>query len=105
LKRSLTYDNVIIIRKGLIIIIHKIDEIEIAAIAEISKRVNEFGNKIRKGTANPEGFMSMNDIENNWLQLKNATDKVYADMVSQMITSIDERDIVCKKKESTENVE
>jgi len=85
----------------LIIIKKIIEEIEHAAIEKITKKVNEFGNKIKNGTSNADNFITMNDIENNWQQLKNETEKTYAEMVKQMIDAIDEREIVRKKKENT----
>ena len=85
----------------MIIIKKIIEEIEHAAIEKITKKVNEFGNKIKNGTSNADNFITMNDIENNWQQLKNETEKTYAEMVKQMIDAIDEREIVRKKKENT----
>lgn len=85
----------------MIIIKQTIEDIENKAVIEISKQVSEFGNKIKSGTSNADDFMTIDDIENNWQELRNATEKTYTNMVSKMINAIDERDIVCKKKENT----
>ena len=83
----------------------KIEEIELEAISKLTKQVSEFGNRIIDGTTSSDNFMTMNDIEYNWKNLRNETEKVYTEMVSQIIAAVDERDIIRKKKESTETEE
>jgi len=89
----------------MIIIKQTIEEIELAAIEEIAKQVSVFGEKLDTGTEDEDNFITMNDIESNWQGLRNATDNVYAGMVSRMITAVNERGIVRKKKENTERAE
>ena len=86
----------------MVIMEQTIEEIERKAIMEISKQVNKFGTKIRNGTTDTDEFISMDEIENDWKQLKNATEETYTNMVSKMISAIDERGIVRKKKWSTD---
>lgn len=81
------------------------EEIEIAAIEELARQVSKFGKKLRDGTTDPDEFITMNDIENNWQGLRKATENVYEEMVSEMIAAVNERGVVRKKKENTESAE
>ena len=80
-----------------------VEEIELAVIEELQKRVNEFSTKLIDGTVDADSFITMGEIENDWGYLRKATDKAYAEMVSQIISAIDEREIIRKKKENTES--
>ena len=66
----------------------RIEEIELAALEEIAKRVSEFSDKIKNGTANADDFITMNEIEQNWRSLRRATENVYTEMVSEMIAAV-----------------
>lgn len=69
-------------------------------ILELERLLNEFKVRFEAGTNDVEKFMSINEIEKLWSELRKNTDALYSDMVQKLILSIDERDIVRKKKES-----
>jgi hypothetical protein len=82
-----------------------IDDIEQRVLGEISKHVSEFREQFKAGTKDTENIMTISEIENNRHNLQQATEKSYSDMVGKMISAIDERAIIRKKKENSENSE
>jgi hypothetical protein len=84
----------------------KRNEIDIQAkISEIERLVNEFKEKIEAGTASSDEFITMSEIERLWGELRNNTNNIYSDMVQELMSSFDERDLIRKKKENTETEE
>ena len=80
-------------------------EIEQEATENVSALISEFGKQIEEGTANADRFMTLDDIEQRWSQLRRDTEQVYTDMVSEIIAGVDERELISKKKESGANKE
>jgi len=76
-----------------------------ARISEIERIIKEFNEKFNEGTSDSENFITMNEIERMWSELRNSTDNIYSDMLQDLMGSIDERDLIHKKKESTETKE
>jgi hypothetical protein len=74
-------------------------------LAEIERLLADFKAKFEAGTSDSENFISMNEIERMWGELRAKTDNIYSDMLREMMSSIDERDLIRKKKESTEQKE
>ena len=68
---------------------------------EILRLIRDFKADFKVRTSDSERFMSINELENQWTELKNSTEVLYSDMIRQLITEVDERDMVKKKKEST----
>jgi hypothetical protein len=69
---------------------------------EVERLMNEFNEKFEAGTSDSENFLSMNDIERMWSELRNNTDNIYSDMMAELLSSVDEGKLIRKKKESTE---
>lgn len=78
-------------------------EIEQEATENVTALISEFGKQIEEGTANADRFMTLDDIEQRWSQLRRDTEQVYTDMVSEIIAGVDERELISKKKESGAN--
>jgi hypothetical protein len=70
-------------------------------VAEIERLVREFKEKFENGTSDSAQFMSINEIERLWGELSSNTNNIYADMIQALISSVDETDLVRKKKENT----
>lgn len=73
-----------------------------ATILEITRLINEFQTKFKERTSHAEQFLTITELENLWTELRNSTDVLYSDMVRQMMSSIDESEVIRKKKESTQ---
>jgi hypothetical protein len=71
-------------------------------LIEIERLIREFKEKFEAGTSDAENFMTMFEIEQIWSELQNSTNTVYSDMVQELMNAVDERDLIRKKKESTE---
>ena len=70
-------------------------------ILELIRIIKEFKSEFRAKTSDIERFITINELENRWTELKNNTDVLYSDMVRQLISEVDEREMVRKKKQST----
>ena len=70
-------------------------------MAEIERLMNEFREKLEKGFSDARNTISINEIEDLWSRLRADSDIVYADMLSDYLASVDEREIIHQKKTNT----
>ena len=80
---------------------HKIENTEEATILEVTRIIKKFQEIFRDKTSHTEGFLTINELEILWSELRNNTEVLYSDMIRQLLNTIDERDMVRKKKENT----
>jgi hypothetical protein len=71
----------------------------------LSNLVAEFRQRIKSGTSDPEKFLSITEIESMWSKLREATNELYTEMLTELLSDLDEREIIRKKKESIEKKE
>ena len=71
-------------------------------VLEIERLINEFKEKFEAGTSDADNFMTMNEIERLWGELRGNTDNIYSDIVQELMGSVDESELIRKKKENTE---
>ena len=71
-------------------------------ISEIERLVNEFQEKFKAGTSHAENFITMTEIERMWGDLRNKTDNIYSDMLRELLSSVDEGELIRGKKRNTE---
>ena len=71
-------------------------------IAEIEYLVRGFREKFQAGTSDAENFLTMTEIERMWSELRSKTDNIYSDMLCELLSSVDEGDLIRRKKASTE---
>ncbi|MDR1319981.1 MAG: hypothetical protein LBK56_00930 [Gracilibacteraceae bacterium] len=69
-----------------------------ARIAEIERLIDEFITKFRAGTSDADHFITMNEIEKLWTELRNGTNNVYSDMIQELMRTVDEPDLLHKKE-------
>ena len=72
---------------------------------ELIRLVDEFRQKIMSGTSDPENFLTISEIERLWSELRGDTSILYSDMLSELLSGIDESEILRKKKLNTEKEE
>jgi hypothetical protein len=65
----------------------------------------EFKERFEKGTSNVEQFMTMHEIERLWGEMRGNTNNIYSDIVQDLMSSVDESELIRKKKESIETKE
>ena len=70
-------------------------------MTEIERLVNEFREKLEKGFSDARNTISINEIEDLWSRLRTDSDTVYADMLSDYLASVDEREAIHQKKTNT----
>lgn len=76
-----------------------------ARILEIERLIMEFKERFEKGTSNVEQFMTMHEIERLWGEMRGNTNNIYSDIVQDLMSSVDESELIRKKKESIETKE
>lgn len=69
-------------------------------ILEVTRIIKEFRNVFKAKTSNTEKFLTINELENQWTELRNSTEVLYSDMIRELMAEVDERDMVSKKKEN-----
>ena len=68
-------------------------------IAEIERIIREFKEKFAAGTANADDFITISELELMWGELQNRTNNIYSDMIRKLMSEVDERDLIRKKKD------
>ncbi len=76
----------------------EIEEAVARAQIEINDQLNAFKEKLAKATDDPEHFISMSELENEWQQLRLSTSKTYSDLVSKALSSFDNKRLNASKK-------
>ncbi len=68
---------------------------------ELLKIVEVFRERIRAGTSDPEHFLTISEIERLWSELRGDTSLLYSDMLSELLSNVDEAELIRKKKRNT----
>ena len=71
-----------------------------ATIMEVTRLINDFKEAFAAKTKDPNDFLTIDELEKRWSELRNNTDVLYSDMILKLMNSVNERDIVSKKKEN-----
>jgi len=74
-------------------------------IEEIERLMSEFEAKFKAGTSSVDSFMTICEIEQLWGELQDKTNNIYSDMTRELMSNVDERDLIRKKKENIETKE
>jgi CRP-like cAMP-binding protein len=69
-------------------------------IAEIERLIKESKERFRKGTREAENFVTIHEIERMWGELQSETSNIYTEMISELLRTVDESEIIRKKKEN-----
>ena len=77
------------------------DGIGDARIGEIERLMEEFKDKFKEGTSGADDFMTISEIEKLWGELQDKTNNIYSDMVRELMSNVDESDLIRRKKENT----
>ncbi len=71
------------------------------AVQDIRDSVNKFLDQFDKKTANTSDFLTMDTLEDLLKELDSETRKTYLNMISDAISSIDEKELIKSKKENS----
>jgi hypothetical protein len=72
---------------------------------ELLRIVEEFRQRIVEGTSDPDHFMTISDIESLWSKLRGNTSLLYSDMLSDLLSEVDESELIRKKKRNIKKEE
>lgn len=72
-----------------------------ATVLEIKRLIKEFQDRFKERTSQTERFLTINELENLWSELRKNTDALYSDMIRQLMSTVDEKELIRKKKENT----
>ena len=65
---------------------------------EVNRLIKQFQDDFIQKTTDTDKFLTINELENMWTELRNNTEILYSDMIRNLIGEINERDMVRKKK-------
>ena len=71
-------------------------------IGELNRLVREFEERILDGTEDPDRFLTLAEMEELWGKLIGDTTVLYSSMLQDLLSSVDERAIIRKKKRISE---
>jgi hypothetical protein len=69
--------------------------------AEIERLIDDFREKFKEKTADPNNFITIHEIERMWGELLGNTQNIYSDMIRDLINAQDEKELIRLKKENT----
>ena len=72
-------------------------------IVEIEQLIQEFKRRFKVGTSDADNFMTITEIELLWGELQNKTNKIQSDILRELMSEVDESDLIRKKKENIAN--
>ncbi len=78
-----------------------IDRIASDAKLEISHQIDKFVADLQNGTSDPENFITITQLEEKLSLLRSNTTKTYSDILSAYLSSMDESELIKRKKENT----
>ena len=78
-----------------------IDRIASDAKLEISHQIDKFIADLQNGTGNPDDFITITQLEEKLSLLRSNTTKTYSDILSAYLNSMDETELIKRKKANT----
>jgi Ca2+-binding EF-hand superfamily protein len=67
--------------------------------------IKDFKERFEMGTSNADHFITMTEIERMWAELQNNTQMVYSDFIRELMSTVDELELIRKKKENIDSKE
>lgn len=68
---------------------------------EIERLIDNFEADFKSKTSTAEGFITIHEIERMWGELRQGTLNIYSDMIHDLLSKLDESDLIRKKNESS----
>ena len=65
---------------------------------EINDEIDDFIHRLDKASENPDDFITMTHLEEEWRALSLKTHKIYSDMVSESLSVLDTKELNTSKK-------
>ena len=68
---------------------------------EISHQIDKFIAELQNGTSDPDNFITITQLEEKLSLLRANTTKTYSNILSAYLDSVDETELIKRKKENT----
>lgn len=75
------------------------------AKTDINDEIDEFIEKLNKASDDPDNFITMTQLEEEWRRLSLKTHKIYSDLVSDSISALDTKEVNRLKKDNSSRKE
>jgi hypothetical protein len=72
---------------------------------EIADELDSFIEKIDSSTDDPNNFLTMTELEKQWKELSLKTQKIYSDLVSKSLSSVESKELRISKKDNSSRKE
>ena len=72
---------------------------------EIADELDSFIEKIDSSTDDPNNFLTMTELEKQWKELSLKTHKIYSDLVSKSLSSVESKELRISKKDNSSRKE
>lgn len=72
---------------------------------EIERLIDDFREKFKERTADTNNYITIHEIERMWGELLGNTQNIYSDMIRELISSQDEKELIRQKKGNTRRKE
>jgi len=69
--------------------------------AEIDRLIEDFKQKFKNRTTDPDDFITIHEIERMWGELLGNTQNVYSNMIRELINNQEEKELIRLKKGNT----
>jgi hypothetical protein len=69
-------------------------------LSELERLIDAFQEEFKAKTSNADNFITMHEIERMWGELRNNTLNIYSDMLRELMSNVDESDLIRKKNGS-----
>ena len=66
-------------------------------LLELERLIDAFREEFKAKTSNADNFITIHEIERMWGELQNNTLNIYSDMIRDLMSSVDESDLIRKK--------
>ena len=81
--------------------VNELDQIVEDAAQDLREAIDNYARVFARRTGRTEKFLTIDQLEEMMLQLDGETRKIYLSMVSDSLNSIDEKELIASKKESS----
>jgi len=68
---------------------------------ELERLIDDFREKFKERTSDPNNFITIHEIERMWGELLGNTQNIYSNMIRELISSQDEKELIRQKKGNT----
>jgi len=69
-------------------------------LSELERLIDAFREEFKAKTSDADNFLTIHEIERMWGELQSNTLNIYSDMLRELMSGVDESDLIRKKNEN-----